>query len=148
MSEQNLKAARSFYEEAFNNGNLDVIDEVISADCVVDDPAMPHLKSGIENIRQMLVDHRNAFPDLHFTITDQLAAGDSVMLRWELRGTHLAPLGGLAATGRTIDIPGIVLMRFADGKMCAAKVVWHALGMHQQLGLMDTAADTQAGASR
>ena len=31
MSEQNLKAARSFYEEAFNNGNLDVIDEAPTA---------------------------------------------------------------------------------------------------------------------
>jgi steroid delta-isomerase-like uncharacterized protein len=146
MSEQNLKAARSFYEEAFNNGNLDVIDEVISADCVVDDPAMPHLKSGIENIRQMVIEHRNAFPDLHFTITDQLAAGDSVVLRWELRGTHLGSLRGLAATGRAIDFPGMVLMRFADGKLCEAKVVWHALGMQQQLGLMAIAADTQAGA--
>jgi steroid delta-isomerase-like uncharacterized protein len=148
MSEQNLKAARSFYEDAFNNGKLDVIDEVISADCALDDPAMPYLKSGIENIREMVIEHRNAFPDLHFTITDQLAAGDSVMLRWELRGTHLAPLRGLAPTGKAIDFPGMVLMRFVDGKVCDAKVVWHALGMQQQLGLLDTAANTQAGASR
>jgi steroid delta-isomerase-like uncharacterized protein len=146
MSEQNLKAARSFYEEAFNKGNLDIIDEVISADCVVDDPAMPHLKSGIESIREMVIEHRNAFPDVHFTITDQLAAGDSVMLRWELRGTHRGPLRGLAATGRAIHFPGMVLMRFADGKVCDAKVVWHALGMQQQLGLLDTVANTQAGA--
>jgi predicted ester cyclase len=70
------------------------------------------------------------------------------MLRWELRGTHLAALRGLAPTGRAIDFPGMVLMRFVDGKVCDAKVVWHALGMQQQLGLLDTAANTQAGASR
>ena len=41
MSERNLKAARSYYEEVLSQGKIELIDELIHPDCTVDDPAMP-----------------------------------------------------------------------------------------------------------
>ena len=41
-----------------------------------------------------------AFPDLHFTIEDQLVQGDRVAFRWRATGTHTGPLGAAPPTGK------------------------------------------------
>ena len=38
------------------------------------------------------------FPDVHITPEEWVTAGDKVVLRWTLRGTHLGPLGGIVTT--------------------------------------------------
>lgn len=144
MSERNKAAARRFYEEAFNKGNLEAINDIIAPDCTHSDPAMPHVKSGIEPVRRMVMDYRAGFPDLHFTIEDCIAEGDMVVLRWNVKGTHTETLLGVAATNRSIDIPGIVILKFRDGKAIDSKVVWDALGFHMQLGLAGTMATATA----
>src|SRR3954447_19955386 len=142
MSERNLKAARSYYEEVLSQGKIELIDELIHPDCTVDDPAMPHLVPGTESVKAMVNELRTAFPDINITITDEYTIGDTVILRWESRATHLGPLHGVQATGRAIHIPGIVIIKFSGSKMASAKIVWDAFGMHRQLGLIPVTAAT------
>ncbi|MFN8515415.1 MAG: ester cyclase [Chloroflexia bacterium] len=78
----------------------------------------------------------DAFPDAHIDIEDLLADGDKIVARIVLRGTHQGPFFGIPATGRPVVVPGIHLMRYADGKMTEHWSNSDDLGMMGQLGVI------------
>lgn len=90
-----------------------------------------------------------AFPDLHFTINEIIAAGDRVVGQATMQGPHLGDpatplpiLGGLLRgvppTGKPVAVPNIHIFRVADGKITEHAAVRDDLGMMQQLGLVPT----------
>ncbi len=137
MSEENKALARRFIEEAFNQGNLDVIDETNSSEWVHHDPAMPEEGHGLEAARQFVQMYRSAFPDTHITIEDQVAEGDKVVTRWRAQGTHEGELMGISPTGNRVEITGITIDRIEGGKTVETWDQYDALGMMQQLGVME-----------
>jgi steroid delta-isomerase-like uncharacterized protein len=137
MSEENKALARRFIEEAFNQGNLDVIDETTSSEWVHHDPAMPEEGHGPEGAKQFVQMYRSAFPDTHITIEDQVAEGDKVVTRWTARGTHEGELMGITPTGNRVEITGITIDRIEGGKTVETWDHYDALGMMQQLGVME-----------
>jgi predicted ester cyclase len=52
-----------------------------------------------------------AFPDLHFTINDQITSGEKVSTRWTATGTNTGPFGEMQATGRGIEIEDLLLTK-------------------------------------
>jgi steroid delta-isomerase-like uncharacterized protein len=77
---------------------------------------------------------RTAFPDLHFTIEDEIAEGDTVVSRWTARGTHRGEFMGTPPTGRTIAVTGMDILHFVDGRIRENWAAFDALGLLQQLG--------------
>ena len=140
MSEQLKTKARRFYEEAFAKGNLALVDELIAPDCNLHDPAMPDMQQGTPAVKQMIQEYRAAMPDINFLITDEIQEGNMVATRWIARGTHTAYLKGIPPTNRSFAVAGILISRFEGGKMVDAKVVWDALGLNAQLGLLPATA--------
>jgi steroid delta-isomerase-like uncharacterized protein len=135
--EQNKANNRRVFEEAFNQGKLAVIDEVCAPNYVLYDPTGPvHTPEGF---KQFISVYRTAFPDLHFTIEDEIAEGDKVVMRWTSRGTHRGELMGIPPTGKQSTVTGITIARAAaNGKF---EEVWNnldTLGMLQQLGVIPT----------
>jgi steroid delta-isomerase-like uncharacterized protein len=90
--EENKALARRFLEEAFNEGNLGVADEIFASDYVLHDPVIPEEISGPEGIKGFVQMYRSAFPDTHITVENQIAEGDEVVTRWTGRGTHQGDL--------------------------------------------------------
>jgi predicted ester cyclase len=86
MSEQNKAQIRRVIEEVYNRGDLGVVDEVAARDLVIH--ASSQEIRGLEGAKQYVAALRAGFPDLHFTIEDQIAEGDMVVTRWTARGTH------------------------------------------------------------
>ncbi|WP_284010632.1 ester cyclase [Haloarcula pelagica] len=78
-----------------------------------------------------------AFPDLHHTLTDLVAEGDTVAYRFTATGTHEGPFQGIEATGRPVDITGQGLVRVEDGVLAAVWLNYDRLGMLRQLGTVD-----------
>ena len=76
-----------------------------------------------------------AFPDLRITVEDQIVAGDKVATRWTSEGTNSGPFGSMPATGRRIQISGLILDRVVDGKVVERWEQWDQMAMLQQLGL-------------
>lgn len=76
-----------------------------------------------------------AFPDLHFTIEDQIVAGDKVATRWTAAGTNSGALRPVPATGRQVRISGLIMDRVVDGKAVERWEQWDQMAMLQQLGL-------------
>ena len=102
----------------------------------VDQKAPPGTPSGPQGIAAVITMFRQAFPDLHFTIEDQVAEGDKVATRYTFRGTQQGELMGISPTGKQVSIGGISIYRITDGKMQQAWIEYDMLGLLQQLGVV------------
>lgn len=139
MSEENKALARRFFE-AWNEGDLDAFDEVMAPDAVGHDPQDPFgAQTGPENAKQLASMYREAFPDVHFTVDQQIAEGDLVVSRWTATGTHEGELMGIPGTGKQSTITGISIDRVEGGQIVEGWTNWDTLGMMQQLGLVPAA---------
>lgn len=141
MSEENKALCRRFYAEVMSQGNVNLIDELCSAD-FVDHEQFPDVSSGVEGVKQFATMFRAAFPDLSFSVDDMVAEGDKVAVRGTMRGTHKGEFMGIAATGKQIEVPTIDFIRFASGKAAEHWGVTDQATMMQQLGVMPEGAPT------
>ena len=136
-SETNKTVSRRFFEEVFGKGKLNVLDEIIAKDNVNSGPgSLPGLPTGPEGAKQLITIYRNAFPDVHFTIDEQLAEGEKVLTRWTGHGTHQGELQGLPATGKSSTISGIVIDRIVNGKIAESWGLFDNFSMMQQPGVI------------
>jgi steroid delta-isomerase-like uncharacterized protein len=136
MSAETKATARRLLEEAFNSGNLDVVDELVAPEFVNHDAALPEPTTGIEATKASIAGYRDAFPDLRLTIEQQVAEGEFVTTRWSARGTHQGDLMGMAATGKQATVTGITLDRIVEGRFVESWTNWDTLGLMQQLGVI------------
>ena len=129
-----LKAISRQVLDIFNTGELDAADDLIAADFVGHDPALPEPLRGVDAFKMQVAGYRAAFSDLQFTVEEQVAEGDRVVTRWTATGTHDGDLLGIAPTGTMGTTTGISINRVADGKVAEDWTNWDALGLMQQLG--------------
>jgi steroid delta-isomerase-like uncharacterized protein len=125
---------KRWWEELWNKGNIALADEIVSPNYTNHDPASPWVPSGIDGCKTLITSYRTVFPDIHFAIEQQFAAGNSVVSHWRCTGTHRAEVLGIAATGKAIETEGISILHLENGKIRHQTTVWDALGMKQQLG--------------
>ena len=139
LSETNKTVSRRFFDEVWNKGNLAVLDEIITKDHDNTGPGtLPGLPNGPEGSKQFVTTYRNAFPDVRFTIDDQIAEGDKVVTRWTAHGTHQGELQGIPATGKSTTVTGIAVNRLVNGKIAESWGIFDQFGMLQQLGVIPT----------
>jgi steroid delta-isomerase-like uncharacterized protein len=146
MSEQNKAIVRRLFAELWSNGNLSLADQLFTPNYTHHDSSSPDFGHGPESERKRATLYRTAFPDLHLTIEDIIAEGDTVMTRWTCRGTHKGDLNGIAPTGKQVTISGMTVARLANGKLAEGYVNWDALGLMQQLGVVPQLANAKAQA--
>jgi predicted ester cyclase len=140
MAQENIATSRRVLEEAFGQGNLDVIDEVCTESFVDHDPVMGDQDR--EGVKQTITAYRQAFPDLSFTIDDVLDCGDKVVMRWTGQGTFQNEFMGQHPTGEKGEpVEGISIDRFEGGKIVEAWAQWDTLQLMQDIGVLpETAA--------
>jgi len=134
MSEENKEKARRYLQEAFNEGNLSVVDEFFASEYVLHDPTLPEEIRGPEGVKGFVQLYRSAYSDTDITVEDQIAEGDNVVSRWTGRGTHQGELLGVAPSGNRVEVPGITIDRFSGGNFVESWTSYDALGMMQQIG--------------
>ncbi len=148
MSEGNKNLVRRLFEEVWNKGNLQVTDDLLTPNYAHHDSSTPDLGRGPEGEKKRATLYRTAFPDLRLTVEDIIAEGETVVARWSCRGTHKGDLNGIAPTGKRVNITGISIAHFTNGKMSEGFVHWDALSLMQQLGVVPELAKTMATATR
>ncbi len=131
LEEQNI-ALVNRYSEAWSKGDIEALTEILSPDYV------RHISGGymsleetIESIEQQM----EMLPDRTSIAQDIIAKGDKVISRLILRGTHEGDTEGLPATGKTIEIDGIKIVRVEDGKIVESWEVGDTLSYALQLGM-------------
>src|SRR5215208_5932554 len=128
--EENKASFRRYLEEAWNQSNLEVIDEIFDRYISHQPDGSVH-ERGPEDVKRFVGEFRSAFPDLRLIIEEQLAEGDKVVSRGTIRGTHQGEFRGIAPTGEGMEIPGMAVFRFSEeGKVVES---WDS---YDQLSLM------------
>jgi steroid delta-isomerase-like uncharacterized protein len=135
MSAQNKAAMRRIYEEIWNQGKFEVVDEVISPDYVGHLPTPPGAPSGREGLVWLIKAYRTAFPDIHVQVEDQIAEGDQVLTRITIQGTHQGQLMNIPATNKHVTVTALVLTRFKNGRNVEGWAELDRLGLMQQIGV-------------
>jgi len=129
---QNKELVRHYFEGWANRGDPAVADALIATNLVLRNP--PAVVRGLADYKQGMAAFRTAFPDLHFTIEEEIAEGNKVAVRWTLRATHLGEYQGRPPTGKTVAVTGVSIFHLADGKIRDITVSMDRLGQFQQLG--------------
>ena len=120
-------------------GDIDGFGDLI-ADDFVEHEETPGLEPTKEGVKQFFHMYRAAFPDLRMEPQDILASGDKVVARVRGTGTNQGELMGMPATGKSVDVQLIDIIRFGDDGLAREHWgVFDALGMMQQLGAIPTA---------
>lgn len=135
MSEANKALALRVPLEAFVQGRVGVIDEVISPD-LIDHGSPPGLPPGREGVKLLVQAVRSAFPDLMITVNQAIAEGDLVMLHITASGTMTGDWAGMPASGKSATWDAVHIDRIEDGKIVEHWVVQDQLGMLHQLGFI------------
>ena len=138
MSDKNKAVARAVFD-VFNGADPAELDDVVAPDAVDHDPYNPFREEGREGLKKVIAMYREAFPDLEFTIEDQIAEGERVVTRWTARGTHTGDLWGIPGTGKEVTVTGTSIDRIKDDRIVESWSNWDALGLMQQLGVVPAA---------
>ena len=130
--ERNKALARRWFEEAWNQGHLEVGDDLIAPTFVLRS-ASPETPPGPAALQETVQRTRAAFPDLAYTLLDQTAEADRVVTHWTWTGTHLGELWGVAPTGRRVTRAGATMFRFREGKIVDYWSYWDSAVVIRQL---------------
>lgn len=139
QTEQNRAIFGRIVEEALNNRDLKVLDELVAADYVGYN-LPPGLPPGPEGVKQFFQSFWAAFPDIQFTFEDDIAEGDKIAGRGYYTGTHEGDFQGIPPTGKRIHVQFHDLWRFENGKWAEYWGQADLLGLMQQLGAIPTPA--------
>ena len=115
-------------------GDIDGFGNLL-ADDFVEHEETPGLEPTKEGVKQFFHMYRAAFPDLRMEPQDVVASGDKVVARARATGTNQGEFVGMPATGKSVDVQLIDIIRFGDDGLAREHWgVFDALGMMQQLG--------------
>lgn len=138
MSEKNKAIVRRWFEEVWNRGDANVIDELLAEDGVIhglaDAGGNPVTSPG--GFREFHTQFRGAFPDIRVTVEDLIAEDDKVVARCSVRGQHTGAHLGFEATNAPVAFEGVAIVQVKDGKIIEAWNQWDFLQMNKQLGVL------------
>ncbi|PZS12509.1 MAG: ester cyclase [Pseudonocardiales bacterium] len=117
-----------------NVGDIDAfVDTLFAQDCVDHDPA-PGQGPGREGFRSFFHTLTTAFPDAQIELATLVADDEHVALAYTLAGTHKGDFHGVAGTGKRIEVRGLQIGRFRDGRIVERWGSTDELGIMQQIG--------------
>jgi steroid delta-isomerase-like uncharacterized protein len=138
MSEANKAFVRRWFEEVWNKGREEAIEEMMGEECVAnglaDDSGQP--PRGPAGFKPFFRKFREAFPNIEVVVEDAVAEGDKVAARCSVRGHHRGDSLGFAATGQPVEFTGMTITRIRDGKIVEAWNNFDFMTMFQQLGAL------------
>jgi len=135
--EENKAVVRRFVHEGIVGGDLAVIDELCSAECI-NHSAVPEARIGTEGVKRVVGGSRAAMPDQKWTNEMVIAEGDLVVIHGVREATWQAESFRGVATpkGKRIAVELVHVFRVRDGKIVEHWAVRDDLGLMKQLGVV------------
>ncbi len=123
------------FEQAFNQGNLAIVDELVTIDSPAHIPGWgtPANRLGV---KQMIVNLRAAFPDLHCTVDDEIEGESKLAAIWTMRGTHKGSFFGNLPTGRQVKVHGFIFAHVTDRRITEGWLLIDQMSILQQMGVV------------
>jgi steroid delta-isomerase-like uncharacterized protein len=125
---------RRWFEEVWNKGRESAIDELLRPDAVAyglaeQDAPLP----APETFRRFYRQFRSGIPDIHITVDQVIAEGDTTACRITCVGTHSGDGMGVKATGRKVRVSGLCMIRWKDGQIAEGWNEFDAAGLMRQI---------------
>ena len=135
----NKTTVRRYFEEALDKRNLDVLDEIVTPDCIIHRPEASEPIRGLEAFKHALEAMLNVYSEFITTIHELIAEEDRVACRLSHRAVNrnewTSRLGKHAVTGKTVNWQAIAIFRLRDRKIAEEWVCRDELGMLIELGV-------------
>jgi steroid delta-isomerase-like uncharacterized protein len=139
MSDENKTLLRRWFEEVWNKGSEESIDEMFAEDGIAhglaDEGGNP--LRGPAGFKPFFRKFRAAFPDIEVVVEDTITEGDKIAARCTVRGKHQSDSLGFAATQQPMEISGMTIVRVRDGTIVEAWNNFDFMSMFQQLGALN-----------
>jgi len=127
--ERTRQVIHRYFSEVWNEGRLQVLDELLTPDYINHSPSTPDPERGPRGLKPIVAAMRVGIPDLHYTILDAVLEPDKAAVHVRLTGTHTGELFGMAPTNRSIDVRQMRIEWLRDGR------ITQELDLLRQLGL-------------
>ncbi|MDR3521370.1 MAG: ester cyclase [Acidocella sp.] len=124
---------RGFIEQAINNRDLDAAGGYVAED-VVEQVPFPGQGPGLAGLKDVLRGLFVTFPDMQWTVEEQIAEADKVLTRFVWTGTHKAEFFGVPASGRAVSVWGMVIDRLENGRIEETRILMDMFGLMRQIG--------------
>jgi steroid delta-isomerase-like uncharacterized protein len=139
--ETKKSTVRNFFEEVWNKGNVDYIDELYDDDfrlnALWQNTSLGGSGSAAkEEAKGVIRRWLDGFPDMHVSVEEQVAEGDFVVSRHLAVGTQAKEFMGIPSEGKRGEVSGITITRVPGDKVAEAWTCWDAAGMLMQLGVI------------
>jgi predicted ester cyclase len=137
MSQEIIAMIRQTFEEAYNKGNVNVLDSIIAADYQRHQPPMKNV-AGLPAYKKFIHNVRSAYSGFEIRIDDIIVDGDKSVTRITLKGKHTGQAPTLQAppTGKQIEMLACVVSYWKGGKVAEEWVYNDYLGLVQQFGVI------------
>ncbi|MDP4263291.1 MAG: ester cyclase [Bacteroidota bacterium] len=122
--------------DAWNSRTDEIILPFYTHDYVVEDITAGRIREGWEGLRQWTKSVFTAFPNLHYTLIEQVEHDNKLVLHWLAKGNHQGPLMKIPATGKNVFIHGMSILTLENGKIKHGQVMWDLAGVLRQIGLL------------
>ena len=135
MPGANTTWVHRWFEQVWNEGDPNAIDQLMTADAVMHGLGeagrdMP----GSAPFKEFAARFRGAFPDVRITVDATVEEGDMIAARWTATMTHSGGDLGIPATGRRVTVTGMSMARVRDGLMVEGWNNWDTMALMQQIG--------------
>lgn len=138
IEELNKAIVSNMIDEAINNQNFDLIDQILSPDFIRYSQSMPpglqEIK-GIDTYKGFIKDHFKAFPNYEEELVQMIAENNKVFIITKGTGRNTGILGKIPPTNKELTIMNFGLFELENGKIVKMWVSWDNLDMQRQLGL-------------
>ena len=129
---------RRWFQEVWNEGKTQIVIDHTHANLTATgqgeaDTAVRNPQDFLNFVERM----RGAFPDLRVTVHDSFEAGDQVVVRWSVTGTHLGDHLDVPASGNRMTTSGITIARFSSDKIIEGWDSWDQLEMLKAIGAVE-----------
>ena len=135
MTADNAALLRRWFEEVWNKGRAEAIDELFAADGLAHGLAGGEPLRGAADFKPFFHTFKDAFPDIEVVVEDTITEGDKVAARCTVRAKHQGDTLGFAATQRPVEFSGICITRWRAGQIVEAWNNFDFMAMYQQLGV-------------
>lgn len=135
MSEELKAKIQSVYDQAYNKGDMDVLDDIVASDYMRYHPPMKSVQ-GLDGYKKFIGDVRGAYSGFAMTVEDIMLEGDKMAVRLVLSGKHVGQAPTLQAppTGKQVEMKCCSVIYWQNGKIATEYAYNDYLGLVQQFG--------------
>ena len=117
LLQRNRALVTRYFDEVWNQGRLDVLDELLTPDYLNHSPGIPDPRPGPQDLKPIVRMMREAITGLHYEILDMVVEREKVAVYTRVTGRHTGLLWGMAPRGGLIDVRQMQIEWIRDGRI-------------------------------